>query len=53
MEFAEFSIHSSAVTSVKVSHDLKHLITGAEDGTLFFNDIREFVEGEDITEMEF
>jgi len=45
MEYFELKIHSSPVTSIKVTNDFKFLVTASEDGSIFFSAIREFVEG--------
>jgi len=49
LEYIEFPIHQSAVTTIKISHDYTTLITGGEDGSIFFLKIKEFVDGADAT----
>lgn len=49
LEYIEFPVHQSAVTSIKISHDATTLITGGEDGSIFLLKIKEFLDGQDAT----
>jgi hypothetical protein len=34
-EFVEISAHNSAITCLEITHDLKYIISGAEDGSIY------------------
>ena len=44
-EFVEFPVHQSAITSMAFTADMRYLITAAEDGSIFFNKVKELDEG--------
>lgn len=44
-EFTEFHIHSGKIVGIEVTYDAQTLITCAEDGTIFFCQLKEFYNG--------
>ncbi len=44
-DFHDFNLHTSEVTSIKVSHDLKYLMSTSKDGTMAVAKVVEIYEG--------
>jgi hypothetical protein len=34
-DYVEISVHNSPITCLEVTHDLKYIVSGAEDGTMY------------------
>ena len=44
-DYAEFFIHSERIVSLEMTHDAKCLVSSSDDGTIFFNKIKEYFNG--------
>ena len=49
-EYAEFFIHLTSITSLRVTYDKRYLISSSEDGSIFFSKLIEFYNGVDFNE---
>jgi WD40 repeat protein len=52
LEFIEFPIHQSPISSLRVSYDYTYLISGSEGGSIFLSKIREYLEGHDVSSVD-
>ncbi|CAD8184741.1 unnamed protein product [Paramecium pentaurelia] len=52
MESIEIPVHQLAVTAIKVSPDNSYLISSSIDGSIFFSKIKQFINGEEITQLD-
>jgi WD40 repeat protein len=44
-EFSETPVHQGKITALSVTPDLNYLITGSDDGSVYFLKMKEFVDG--------
>lgn len=52
MEYIEVPVHQLAVTQIRISPDNSFLISASLDGSIFFSKIKQFVNGQEITQLD-
>ena len=53
LEYIEVSIHQEPLTHLKFTFDLEYLVSGSSDGSIMFSKVKEFVNGSDISNVDF
>ena len=52
LDFIEFPIHSAAISSLAITSDHQFLMSGAEDGSIYFSRLLEYVEGGEVNTVD-
>jgi hypothetical protein len=52
LDFIEFPIHSAPVSSLAITNDNQFLMSGAEDGSVYFSRLLEYVEGGEVNSVD-
>ena len=52
LDFIEFPIHSAPVSALAITNDNQFLMSGAEDGSVYFSRLLEYVEGGEVNTVD-
>lgn len=53
LEYIDVAIHQSPTNVLKITYDFEYLVSASLDGSLVFSKIKEFVNGEDVSTVDF
>ena len=53
LEYIDVAIHQGPTEVIKITYDFEFLVSGSADGSLVFSKIKEFINGEDISKVDF
>jgi hypothetical protein len=52
LDFIEFPIHSAPISALAITSDEQFLMSGAEDGSIYFSRLLEYVEGGEVNTVD-
>lgn len=52
MDFIEFPIHSAPISSLAITNDNQFLMSGSDDGSVYFSRLLEYVEGGEVNTVD-